>query len=56
MILKLLIVFYRWLWNLPPVDATNKMFELIIFFGACLDIVAIIGLIGMIIIKYTDRK
>lgn len=55
MILKLLIALYRWLWNLPPIDATNKMFDLIIFFSAMIDIVAIIGIIGTIIIRYTDR-
>lgn len=55
MILKLLIAFYRWLWNLPPIDATDKTFELIIFFGAMIDIVVLIGIIGTIIIKYTDR-
>lgn len=55
MILKLLIALYRWLWNLPPIDATNEMFDLIVFFSAMIDIAVIIGIIGMIIIKYTDR-
>ena len=55
MILKLLINFYRWLWEMPPIDAAYVMIELIVFFGAIIDIGAIIGLIGMIIIKYTDR-
>ena len=56
MILKLLIDFYRWLWGMPPIDAADGTFGLIILFGVFIDIVAIIGLIGMIIIKYTDGK
>ena len=36
-------------------DAADGVSGLIVFFGAIIDIVAIIGLIGMIIIKYTDR-
>ena len=55
MILKLLIGFYRWLWGMPPIDAADETYGLIVFFGALIDIGAIIGLIGMIIIKYTDR-
>ena len=55
MILKLLINFYRWLWEMPPIDAADGMFGEIVLFGALIDIGAIIGLIGMIIIKYTDR-
>lgn len=55
MILKLLIEFYRWLWSLPPLDIANKAIEPIIIFGAFFDIVVLIGIIGAIIIKYTDR-
>lgn len=55
MILKLLIDFYRWLWNLPPLDTVDKTIESIVAFGAFIDIVALIGIIGAIIIKYTDR-
>lgn len=55
MILKLLIEFYRWIWNLPPLDTTDVMMEPIMFFGAMLDILAIVGIISTIIIKYTDR-
>lgn len=55
MILKLLIEFYRWLWNLPPFDTADVMMGPILFFGALLDIVVVIGIVGAIIIKYTDR-
>lgn len=49
MILKLLIVYYRWLWNLPPFDTTIVGMGCILFFGAMLDIIAIVGIIGLII-------
>ena len=49
MILKLLIEFYRWLWNLPPFDTTDVMMGAILFFGALLDILAVIGIIASII-------
>lgn len=55
MILKLLIAFYRWLWDLPPIDATDKMFDLIVLFSAMIDIAVLIWIIGTIIIEYTDR-
>lgn len=55
MILKLLIEYYRWLWNLPPFDTTTDMMGPILFFGAFFDILAIVGIVGAIIIKYTDR-
>lgn len=53
MILKLLIEFYRWLWSLPPLDIVDTTIELAMF-GAFIDIAVIIGLIGAIIIKFTD--
>ena len=55
MILKLLIEFYRWLWNLPPFDTTYVKMGSLMFFGALLDIVAIVAIVAMIIIRYTDR-
>lgn len=55
MILKLLIVFYRWLWNLPPLDTTDTMMGLILFFGALLDIMAIVGIIGLIVTNKNFR-
>lgn len=55
MILKLLIEFYRWLWNLPPFDTTDVMMGSILFFGALLDMLAIVGIVGVIITKYTNR-
>jgi hypothetical protein len=55
MILKLLIGFYRWLWSLPPFDTTDGMMGEILFFGAILDILAIVGIIGVIITKATDK-
>lgn len=55
MILKLLIEFYRWAWNLSPLDTADKMIEPVVAFGAYIDIVVLIGIIGVIISKYTDR-
>jgi hypothetical protein len=55
MILKLLIEFYRWLWDLPPFDTADVMMGAILFFGALFDIFAIVGIIGAIITKYTNR-
>lgn len=49
MILKLMINYYRWLWNLPPFDTTTAMMESILFFGAILDIFAIVGITGLIV-------
>lgn len=54
MILKLLTEFYRWLWSLPPLDIVDITIGLVVF-GAFIDIVVIIGLIGAIIIKFTDK-
>lgn len=58
MILKLLIEFYRWLWGMPPlvIQTTNEPMTPVIFFGAMIDIVAIIGIVGLAITAYNDRK
>lgn len=53
MILKMLIVYYRWLWNLPPFDTTTNMMGSILVFGACFDIFAIVGITGLIV-TYKD--
>jgi hypothetical protein len=55
MILKMLIVYYRWLWNLPPFDTTTDTMGVILTVGAMIDIIAIVGIVGAIITKYTDR-
>lgn len=58
MILKLLIDFYRWLWGMPPIviqEVKEPMF-LAIGFGAIIDITVIIGIIGLAITAYNDRK
>lgn len=56
MILKLLVEFYRWLWNLPPFDTTDVTMELILFFGALFDILAIVGIIGLTITAYNNKR
>ena len=44
-----MIDYYRWLWNLPPLDTANATMGAILFFGALLDIMAIVGIVGLII-------
>lgn len=56
MILKLLIEFYRWLWDLPPLENTSEWMGLILFTGAVVDIGVLVGIIGAIVIKIQDRK
>jgi hypothetical protein len=55
MIIKLLIVYYRWLWNLPPFDTTNATMGFLLFVSAVVDIVAIVGITGLIITRYTGK-
>lgn len=57
MILKILIDFYRWLWGMPPLAIlTVDESILVIGFGALIDIGAIIGIIGLAVTAYNDRK
>lgn len=58
MMLKLLIDFYRWLWGMPPLEiqTANEPWSLVISFGAIIDIGAIIGIIGLAVTAYNDRK
>lgn len=49
MILKLLIDYYRWIWNLPPFDTTHIDMGSILFFGAIIDLVAVVGTVGLIV-------
>lgn len=54
MILKLLIEFYRWLWNLPPIDTTDGSMGFILFTGALIDIAVLIGIIVPTVITIQD--
>lgn len=58
MILKLLIDLYRWLWGMKPlvVQTVDEPTLLVISFGAIIDIGAIIGIIGLAITVYNNRK
>lgn len=58
MILKLLIDFYRWLWGMKPwvVQTLDEPTALLIGFGAIIDIVAIVGIVGLAVTAYNDRK
>lgn len=58
MILKLLIDFYRWLWGMPPwvVQTIDEPTAMAIMFGALIDICAIVGVVGLAITAYNDRK
>lgn len=55
MILKLLIEFYHWLWGMPAFDTTQPMMGFFMFFGAVLDIVVLVGIIGITITAIQDR-
>lgn len=54
MILKLLIEFYHWLWNLPPIDTTDESMSFILFTGALIDIAVLIGIIVPTVITIQD--
>lgn len=58
MIVKILINFYRWLWGLKPlvVNTLDNSSSLIMIFGAFIDIMVIIGIVGFAIIAYSDRR
>lgn len=58
MIVKILINFYRWLWGLEPlvVKTLDNSSSLIMIFGAFIDIMVIIGIVGFAIIAYSDRR
>jgi hypothetical protein len=57
MILKGLIDFYRWLWGMKPVVIQSiDEPELFIGFGALIDIAAIVGIVGLAVTAYNDRK
>lgn len=57
MILKLLTDFYRWFWGMPPlvIQTTNEPISLI-WLGAVIDIGVIVGIIGLAVTAYNDRK
>lgn len=55
MILKLLIDFYHWLWGVPAFDTTQQMMSCFMFFGAVLDVFALVGIIGITITAIQDR-
>lgn len=58
MILKLLIDFYRWAWGMKPwvVQTADNEIGLLIMFGAIIDICAIVGIIGLAVTAYNNRK
>jgi hypothetical protein len=58
MFLKLLIDFYRWLWGMPSwvVQTVDEPTMMVILFGALIDITAIVGIVGLAITAYNDRK
>lgn len=56
MILKFLCDFYRWFWGLPPMDMTGEEMSLLAGFGAMIDIAILIGIVGEIIIFFSDRR
>ena len=59
MILKLIIDFYRWLWGMEPLVVKTPLDEptgLALLFGAIIDIGIIIGIIGLVIMTYNDKK
>ena len=57
MILKLLIDFYRWLWGMPPlaIHTINEQTLHILVFGAMIDIIVIIGIVGCAIHAYRKK-
>jgi hypothetical protein len=57
MILKLLIDFYRWLWEVPPLEmqTVNDQTLPIIVFCAMLDIIVIIGIVACAIRAYRKK-
>jgi hypothetical protein len=58
MILKGLIDFYRWLWGMKPVviQSIDEPTLQAIGFGALIDIAAIVGIVGLVVASYNDRK
>jgi hypothetical protein len=58
MILKLLIDFYRWLWGMEPwvVQVADDDIDMVIAFGAMIDICTIVGIVGLAITVYNNRK
>lgn len=58
MILKLLIDFYRLLWGMKPWSAqtVDEQVAMVIMFGAMIDICAVVGIIGLAVSAYKDRK
>lgn len=58
MILKLLIDFYRLLWGMKPLVAQtiDEPTLMVITFGAFIDIGAIVGIVGLAVSAYNDRK
>lgn len=53
MILKLLIEFYRWLCILPPLKTSDESIRFILF-GALIDVMVLVGIIGRVIFEILD--
>lgn len=50
MILKLLTEFFRWSWSLPPLKTSDESIVFILF-GALIDVMVLVGIIGTIILE-----
>lgn len=60
MILRLIIAFTRWTWGISPAFITPEQplgeWGMVIVFGVALDVLALIGVIGYVVIWYTGRR
>ena len=59
MILRLIVAFTRWAWGVSPAFVTPEQplgkWVVVLFFGAMLDVLALVGVIGTVVIWYTGR-
>ena len=59
MILRLIIAFTRWVWGVSPAFVTPEQplgeWVVVLFFGALLDVLALVGVIGSIVMWHAGR-
>lgn len=60
MILRLIIAFTRWVWGVSPAFVTPEQplgdeWGLVLSLGALLDVFALVGVIGAVVMWYTVR-
>lgn len=59
MILRLIIAFTRWVWSVSPAFVTPEQplgeWGAVMIFGAMLDVLALVGVTGTIVMWYTGR-